>query len=357
MLGGMQDFELRVMRLLDHAAREHATRELVSHWADGQRDPDQLGRDRPRRAQAGAGAGAAGHASPATGSRRSAMNHAHHLTSWYGAIGMGGVIHTINPRLFDEQLVYIANHAEDRVLFYDRAFQPIVDRLKPQWTTIEHYVCFDDGGFRRADRRRGRRLCVARGAGARSVHALLHQRHHRQSQGRAVRAPLDDDPRDGGGRAGGVQPQLARGRAADRADVPRRRLGPAVRGRAGGLQVRLFGDQRRRGAVRPDEPREGHAFGGRADRVAGDVRAHGRDRRGAGASAAGHDRRLGRAARDDRADHGHGRQRQASVGHDRNLADRHRRHAAAALGRDDARTRSSTWSASRVRCRSGSSCA
>ena len=52
---------------------------------------------------------------------------------------------------------------------------------------------------------------------------------------------------------------------------------------------------------------------------------------------AGDDRRLGRAARDDRADHGHGRQGQASVGHDRDLADRHRRVAAARLGRDDAR--------------------
>jgi fatty-acyl-CoA synthase len=59
---------------------------------------------------------------------------------------MGGVIHTINPRLFDEQLVYIANHAEDRVLIYDKAFQPLVDRLKPQWTTIEHYVVFDSDG-------------------------------------------------------------------------------------------------------------------------------------------------------------------------------------------------------------------
>jgi fatty-acyl-CoA synthase len=59
---------------------------------------------------------------------------------------MGGVIHTINPRLFDEQLVYIANHAEDRVLFYDKCFQPIVDRLKSEWTTIEHYVVFDGDG-------------------------------------------------------------------------------------------------------------------------------------------------------------------------------------------------------------------
>jgi fatty-acyl-CoA synthase len=56
---------------------------------------------------------------------------------------MGGVIHTINPRLFDEQIVYIANHAEDRVLFYDRAFAPLVERLRPQFTSIEHFVAFD----------------------------------------------------------------------------------------------------------------------------------------------------------------------------------------------------------------------
>ena len=50
------------------------------------------------------------------------------------------MIHTINPRLFDDQLVFIANHAEDQVLFYDKAFQPIIDRLREQWPTIEHYV-------------------------------------------------------------------------------------------------------------------------------------------------------------------------------------------------------------------------
>ncbi|MDD0675352.1 AMP-binding protein, partial [Shigella sonnei] len=55
-----------------------------------------------------------------------AMNHSRHLVTWYGAIGMGGIVHTITPRLFDDQLVYIVNHAEDKVLIYDRAFQPIV---------------------------------------------------------------------------------------------------------------------------------------------------------------------------------------------------------------------------------------
>ena len=72
-----------------------------------------------------------------------AMNHSRHLVSWYGAVGVGGILHTINPRLFDDQLVYIANHAEDRVLLYDKQFQPIIDRLKSQWTSIEHYICFD----------------------------------------------------------------------------------------------------------------------------------------------------------------------------------------------------------------------
>ena len=67
-----------------------------------------------------------------------AMNHDRHLVAWFGVVGMGGVLHTLNPRLFDDQLEYIANHAEDRVLLYDRAFAPIVERLKPQLATIEH---------------------------------------------------------------------------------------------------------------------------------------------------------------------------------------------------------------------------
>ena len=146
MLGGMQDFELRVPRLIDHAAREHGGREIVSYWADGSEtrtDWSGIARDAKKLAQALEKLGCKRGDRIAT----LAMNHSRHLVAWYGAIGMGGVIHTINPRLFDEQLVYIANHAEDRVLLYDKQFQPLVDRLKSQWTSIEHYVCFDDGAF------------------------------------------------------------------------------------------------------------------------------------------------------------------------------------------------------------------
>ncbi|MCY7271222.1 MAG: long-chain fatty acid--CoA ligase [Sphingomonas bacterium] len=142
-LGAMQDWPLRVMRLVDHAEREHGSREIVTAWADGsitRTSWGEVARDARRMAQALEAIGI----KPGDRVATLAMNHAAHLTAWYGAIGMGGVLHTINPRLFDDQLVYIANHAEDRVLIYDRAFSPLVERLKPQWTTIERFICVED---------------------------------------------------------------------------------------------------------------------------------------------------------------------------------------------------------------------
>ena len=147
MLGGMQDFELRVPRLLDHAAREHGRQPIVTRWADGSEsrtDWAGIAHDARRLSQALERMGC----QPGDRIATLAMNHAHHLAAWYGAIGMGGVIHTINPRLFDDQLAFIATHAEDKVLFYDKQFQPLVDRLRDRWPTIEHYVCMDDGAFR-----------------------------------------------------------------------------------------------------------------------------------------------------------------------------------------------------------------
>ncbi len=145
MIGTMQDMELRVPRLIDHAAREHGRREIVSRWADGSEtrtDWAGIRRDSRKLAQALERMGV----KPGDRVATLAMNHSRHLVAWYGAIGMGGVLHTINPRLFDDQLVYIANHAEDRVMIYDKAFQPIVDRLRDQWTSVEHYIVFDGDG-------------------------------------------------------------------------------------------------------------------------------------------------------------------------------------------------------------------
>jgi acyl-CoA synthetase (AMP-forming)/AMP-acid ligase II len=138
----MQDWDLRVTHLIDYAEREHGNREIVTRWADGRVERTNWGgvaREARRMAQAFVGLGL----KPGDRVATFAMNHHRHLAAWYGAIGCGGVIHTVNIRLFDEDLIYIMNHAEDKVLMYDAAFQSIIDRLKPHLTTVEHYVVFD----------------------------------------------------------------------------------------------------------------------------------------------------------------------------------------------------------------------
>ncbi|QJQ32835.1 long-chain fatty acid--CoA ligase [Sphingomonas lacunae] len=141
-IGGIQQQPLVVNSLIDHAAREHGAREIVTYWADGTLERSSWGDIHllaRKMAQALVRLGMGKGDRIAT----LAMNHMHHLAAWYGAAGMGGVLHTVNPRLFDEQLVYIMNHASDRVLLFDRAFLPIVERLRPQLNTIEHFILFD----------------------------------------------------------------------------------------------------------------------------------------------------------------------------------------------------------------------
>ncbi|CAN5128870.1 fatty-acid--CoA ligase [soil metagenome] len=141
-LGAMQDWPLRVTQLVDHAEREHGDGEIVSAWADGsitRTNWREVAKDSRRMAQALERLEIVKCDRVAT----LAMNHVHHLIAWYGTCGMGGVLHTINPRLFPDQLEFIANHAEDRVLLYDRVFTPLVEAMKPRWKTIEHYICMD----------------------------------------------------------------------------------------------------------------------------------------------------------------------------------------------------------------------
>src|SRR3954451_24737794 len=142
-LGAMQDFPLRIMRILDHAEREHGTREIVSARADGtvfRTDWIRIAHDARRMAQALERAGLR----PGDRVGTLAMNHDRHLTAWFGVVGMGGVLHTLNPRLFEDQLEYIVNHADDRAILHDRAFAPLIDRLRPQLTNTRHFICFDD---------------------------------------------------------------------------------------------------------------------------------------------------------------------------------------------------------------------
>lgn len=138
----MQGGKLLVTNLIDHAAREHEGRELVSYWADGSLTRSswgEVGLESRKFAAAMAKLGVS------KGERIGtiAMNHLHHLASWYGSAGLGSVLHTVNPRLHAEQLIYVINHAEDRVLLFDKMFTPIIEGIKSKLKTVEHFVQFD----------------------------------------------------------------------------------------------------------------------------------------------------------------------------------------------------------------------
>src|ERR1044071_1194940 len=141
-LGAMQDFPLRIMRLMDHAEREHGNREIVAARADGstiRTDWKRIAHDARRMAQALERFGIKAGDRVAT----LAMNHDRHLAAWFGVVGAGGVLHTVNPPLFDDQLAYILPRGDDRVLLYDAQFAPLVERLKPRLPTVEQYICFE----------------------------------------------------------------------------------------------------------------------------------------------------------------------------------------------------------------------
>ncbi len=73
-----------------------------------------------------------------------AWNGYRHLELYYGVSGMGAVLHTINPRLFPEQITYIANHAEDQYLFFDLTFAPLIEKLGPLMKTVKGFIAMTD---------------------------------------------------------------------------------------------------------------------------------------------------------------------------------------------------------------------
>lgn len=75
-----------------------------------------------------------------------AWNTYRHFEMFYGVSGMGAVLHTVNPRLFEDQIVYIINHASDRLLFFDVSFLPLVEKLAPRLPSVEHFVVMTDQG-------------------------------------------------------------------------------------------------------------------------------------------------------------------------------------------------------------------
>ena len=143
MLGMMQDWPLTVDKILDHAKNWHGAREVVTRSVEGPivRTTYAAIHDRARRVS---NALLAWEIKPGDRVATLAWNTGNHMETWYGIMGIGAVCHTLNPRLFPEQLAYIINHAEDRVIFTDLTFVPLLEAVLPHCPTVERVIVMTD---------------------------------------------------------------------------------------------------------------------------------------------------------------------------------------------------------------------
>ena len=143
MQGLMMNEPLLISSIAKHAEKFHGNREIVSVTADNPRHrctvADVISRSRRL-------ANALGRLGCEQGDRIAtiAWNDYRHLELYYGVSGAGYVCHTINPRLFPEQLIFIINHAEDRLVFTDVMFVPLLEKLLPQIPGVEGFVVMTD---------------------------------------------------------------------------------------------------------------------------------------------------------------------------------------------------------------------
>ena len=201
MLGLMQDWPLLCHRIIDHAAIQHGDRQVITRSIEGPIHTTNYRQIRSRALQVAKRLEKDG---IKLGDRVAtlAWNTWRHMEAWYGILGIGAVYHTVNPRLFKEQICWIVNHAEDRMMFVDLTFVPMLEKYADGLPTIERYVILTDaahmpqdhpeerGGLRGLDRRGRLRLRLEKLRRKHRGRHVLHLRHHRQSEGRAVFASL-----------------------------------------------------------------------------------------------------------------------------------------------------------------------
>ncbi|HRE59943.1 MAG TPA: 3-(methylthio)propionyl-CoA ligase [Micropepsaceae bacterium] len=145
MRGLMQDWPLLVHKILDHAATYFGDRQIVTRAVE----PDGGIRrttyaDIHRRARKLASAFQSFGVRLGDRVATLAWNTERHLEAWYGIAGVGAVYHTLNPRLFPEQIVYIANHAEDRIIMTDLTFVPLLEKIQDHLKSVEAIIILTD---------------------------------------------------------------------------------------------------------------------------------------------------------------------------------------------------------------------
>ena len=143
MLGQMMQQPLLISSLITHAERHHAEQVVVSRRVEGDihRCTYKAIATRSRRV---ANALAALGVQPGDRVASLAWNGYRHMELYFGVSGSGAVLHTINPRLHPDQIVYIADHAEDQVLFFDMTFLPLVLAVAGRTKTVRHWVAMTD---------------------------------------------------------------------------------------------------------------------------------------------------------------------------------------------------------------------
>src|SRR6476619_6231261 len=143
MHGLMQDWPLLCHRIIDHAATFHGERKVISRSVEGPIHTTTYAEIRARALKVAQRLARDG---IKTGDRVAtlAWNTWRHLEAWYGILGIGAIYHTVNPRLFPEQIVWIVNHAEDRVMMTDLTFVPLLEKLAGQLPSIQRYVILTD---------------------------------------------------------------------------------------------------------------------------------------------------------------------------------------------------------------------
>ncbi len=143
LMGQMMQMPLLISSLIRHAARHAADTEIVSKRVEGDMHRSTWGEvERRSRQLAQAFARLGCVAGDRIGTL--AWNGYRHVEIYYGSSGSELVCHTINPRLFPEQIVWIANDAEDKVLCFDLTFLPLVEKIAAHLTTVKHFVLMTD---------------------------------------------------------------------------------------------------------------------------------------------------------------------------------------------------------------------
>ena len=142
MLGNMMFQPLLISSMIEHAGRYHADTEVISKNTDTSITVTNWGEIHQNSKRF---ANALQQLGLAQGDRVAtiAWNNHRHLESWYAISGSGLVCHTINPRLFPEQLIFIINDAADRVVLFDKTFVPLIKAVKALLTSVEHFICLD----------------------------------------------------------------------------------------------------------------------------------------------------------------------------------------------------------------------